>query len=248
MFKIVIIDDEERSRNELSALLQNFPEVQIAGCGDDVESGVKIIDQIHPDIVFLDIQLGPNLGFEILDKITATSFALVVTTAYDYYALHAFKHFATNYLLKPVSLQDLQETLNHIMKQENNARSLKAQVESLKDTLQRSSRKKIEIAHSKGVAYFSTDEIIRFEADGAYTRIILKGNSTFLTSKNLGEIEENVKDHKNLLRVHRSTIININEVVHFTDGKFILMTDGEIINLSRRNKELFRKIIRHVST
>jgi len=244
MIRAVIIDDEEASRVELSALLKSSSIAHIVGHGYDVDSGIEIIEKQHPDIVFLDIHLGARLGFEVLSGLSSSNeFSLIITTAYEGYTMEAFKHFAVNYLLKPVTQSDLIRTLSHIEKKQRSFSELKSKIDSLMSVKAKHAAR-IAIAHTGGLSVFDYKDIIRFEAEGAYTRIVLKKRSSFLASKNLGEIEEEIKDSDMFLRIHRSTIINLNEVERFADARLVLLSNGEIVHLSRRKKSDFLKRVR----
>ena len=169
----------------------------------------------------------------------------MITTAHDGYALKAFNHFAISYLLKPIAVEELIRTVKHIEHREGSVSQLHQQIESLGQALTEiSGPSRITIPHSKGLTSFDIRQIVRFEAEGAYTRIIQKDGTSFLASKNLGEIEEMLAGSRDMVRVHRSAVINLNEIVHVTEARYIMMSDGEIISLSRSRKEAFWKLLK----
>ena len=238
----VIIEDELLGRNALTDLItKHVPDIDIVGYGTDVESGVKIILEKQPQIVFLDIRLGNRSGFDIIRQVPNKSFALVITSAYEEYALDAFKVEALDYLLKPIIKDDLLSTIKRIRERDLSSRNLESQWATISKAIDQPSRDKIAVPASNGLVFIPLDQILRCEADGVYTKIVLKTAVPVLTSRNLGEYEKALTPQMGFVRVHHSMIINIKEVVRYIrgEGGQVVMTDGATVDISKRKKAEF---------
>jgi len=236
----VIIEDEELGRKAFMDLIdQHAPGLKIVGYGDDVESGVNAIIEHKPDIVFLDINLGNQSGFDIIRQLPDRNFSLVVTSAYEEYALEAFELEAIHYLVKPVSKEDLLDTLKRIRSRSGN--TLENSWASISKAIESPSRNKIAVPSANGLVFIPIDQLLRCEAEGAYTKLILKTAMPVLTTRNLGEYEKMLLPDMGFLRVHNSAIINLKEVVRYIrgEGGQAVMTDGVTIDISRRKKNEF---------
>jgi two-component system LytT family response regulator len=193
----------------------------------------------RPDIVFLDINLGSRSGFDIIRQLPDRNFSLVITSAYEDYALEAFELEAIHYLLKPVSKEDLLNTIKRIRSRIGN--TVESNWASISKAIEAPARNKIAVPSAKGLVFISIDQLLRCEAEGAYTKLILKTATPVLTTRNLGEYEKILLPAMSFLRVHNSVIINLKEVVRYIrgEGGQAVMTDGVTIDISRRKKTEF---------
>jgi two-component system LytT family response regulator len=227
--KAIIIDDEKRARVLLKAMLADFcPEVNVMGDFTDLESGVQAIKKNHPDLVFLDIELPESSGLQILDYFSSdeVGFSIIFVTAYNEYAIQAFKLSAIDYLLKPINAEKLKEAIQHYkqLKIKNSK-----QLEILKSNLY-DARKKIVIPSRNDIQYIEPNEILFLKADGSYCQFVLKNGKKIMMSKNLKFVEEMISDFHFLQRVHKSYIVNVNEVKSFLrlENKLILSNNEQI--------------------
>ncbi|MFH2143698.1 MAG: LytTR family DNA-binding domain-containing protein [Bacteroidota bacterium] len=243
MIRSIIIDDEKDARYVLRNMLEkHFKTITIVGEADDVESGLNMINENKPDLVFLDIQMRKGTGFDLLNRIKNIDFEVVFVTAHNQYAIDAFKFSAFGYLLKPIKITDLEEVIERFEKQfeslKNNINQrLKVLVENYGNE---GEIRKLIINTIEGFQVVRLKDIIRLEADRNYTHFFVESGKKITTSKNLGEYEELLNDY-GFFRIHQSTIISLRHVTGFQkgDGGIIRMTDGANLKLSRYRKEDF---------
>ena len=231
--KAIIIDDEQRARVSLSLLLKEYcPEMTILDECQNLAEGIKSIKKHQPNIVFLDIEMPKNSGLEILDYFNdeEINFGIIFTTAYNEYAIQAFKLSAVDYLLKPINPQELVDAVNLFKKKQSHLENLI----SLKKKLDEKSTSKIAIPVSGKVFILDIDEILYIKAEGSYTQVFKKDNTPILVSRNLKSFEDLLQINSQIKRVHKSYIINMDEVVSIskTDGGFVEMSNGVQIPIS----------------
>jgi two-component system LytT family response regulator len=239
MIEAVIIDDEESGRDTLAWLLETYcPQVKIQGMSDGVEVGVTLIEQEKPQLLFLDINLTQGTGFDILKKLKWSDFHVIFVTAYNDYAIEAFEHSASHYLLKPVSPEKLIKAVNRVTQYQDKRfqqRSVETLLENLssKDT----AGKKIMVPTQKGFELIRIVDITRFKGDGNYTKIHQLNGETFLSSKGIREYESMLVMHR-FFRIHKSHLINLNYVKNYIRGRGgqVVMEDGSTLEVSRNKK------------
>lgn len=241
--KCVIIDDEPLARAMLNAILEeNCPDVQVIGQAEDVLSGLKAIQQLQPDLVFLDIEMPGYSGFQLLDFFERIDFQIVFTTAHSEFALRAFQVSAVDYVLKPLQIDAIVRAVEKARllsaKPEQNRASLEALRINLKDN-SRSNRIALPVAG--GLMFVQSEDIVSLEADGAYTKIVLEDGSKLLISKKLKEFEDVLTHNKLFFRTHRSHMINFKFVKQFNrrDGGVIILENDQEILLAKERKEEF---------
>ena len=240
--KCVIIDDEANCREDLKSLIEyKFKgRIAVAGMGGSVNEGVGIINKTMPDVVFLDIRMPVEDGFQLFKKFDSINFDVVFTTSYEEFALQAIKHAAFDYLLKPVDPKELEEFL---IRYEKNARKNSAQ-----------SRMKLLLAHlesggetnilislpvNKEFKVLNANDIIYCQADVNYTVIFTKDGSKVLVTKTLGKVEK-ILAYPFFFRCHKSYLVNLNHIDSYSkiDG-YIRMKNNEVIYLAGRRIEDF---------
>ena len=242
MIKAVIIDDELHCSETLKIeLSMSCPDVDVIGVASSGDEGIELIQNLRPDLVFLDIEMPILNGFDVLKRIDVIDFDLIFVTAFDQYALKAFKYSAIDYLLKPVDTQELEDAIAKIR---NRAQPKlgRDQIDFLLSVLSnRSERyKKIALPVSNRVEFIEVERIIRCEADSNYTKVFLNNGKELLLTKTLKTLEQMLSDHK-FLRVHKSHLINPSHVSSFekTEGGKIYMSDGTDIHVTKFSKKEF---------
>jgi two-component system, LytTR family, response regulator len=239
MPKVIIIDDESRARMLLKVMLSECdPTLEIVADCDDLLSGVKAIQKLKPDLVFLDIEMPNHSGLELMDFFDENeiTFKVIFTTAYSQYAIQAFKFSAIDYLLKPLNMELLKEAVERFhQKHEKDSLNLMA----LKHNLQNKS-KKLALPQANGIRFINSDHIVYARGEGAYTELILQGGEKLLVSRNLKFIETLVEGLDFLFRCHKSYIVNTNFVSSYIkqDGGYLRMTDNSEIGISADKVEL----------
>ncbi len=243
MLKIVIVDDEQDALEALEWKLNRYIEdVDITLCSSPVES-IKIIDELEPDIVFLDIQMPEMDGFTLLENLTNRKFSLIFTTAHDEFALKAIKVSAIDYLLKPVDKDELIEAVDKIVDQRKDS-LLEDKLQALLGNIDQTSSEKINIAADGKVYILDKEDVIMLKSDKSYTTIFLTNEQQIVVSKTLKEVEKKFQ-FSNFFRVHNSYLINLNHVKEYLKGLGgeLIMSNGYTASISRNKKaELFKRL------
>ncbi len=241
MYSTIIIDDEIDARTNIRSFAEKFcPELQFVGEADSVKKGIEIIEELKPQLIFLDIKLGDGTGFNLLERVAYKGFKVIFVTAYDEFAIKAIKVKALDYLLKPLNKTDLVEAVQQAVQSISSAN----EVEMLKATIANFEVKKMGFPTGKGIQLSKITDIVRLEADGNYTRIYLKSNESILVAKTL-KIFEDTLIEASFIRVHQSHLVNVH-VIDFFDTKqniLKLMDSDVLIPVSRRNKSNLVNII-----
>lgn len=237
----IIIDDELKGRIALSQKLHDYcKEVRLTGEAESGEEGIKLIQQLKPDIVFLDIEMPRMNGFEMLLKLPQKNFDLIFTTAYDQYAIKAIKYAAFDYLLKPIDIEELKIAVS---KSNSPNRNTEKRLEVLGQNLYgKAFLNKIAIPSLEGLLFFNTSDIVHLEASRNYTTIYFQNAPKLIATKTLKDFEDMLPTDI-FFRTHHSHLINLNYIKRYIrgDGGQIEMQDGAYIEVSRRKKEDFLK-------
>lgn len=236
-FTAVIIDDEKPGRDHLQALLRRVcPEIEVVGTAENVESGVGIITDTNPDIVFLDINMPGESGFDVLHQLECREFALIFVTAHDEYALQAIKSRTVDYLLKPLDIDDLigaiEKAREYIsIKRRSNEKSFPNKAISIGDHA-------VTIPAASGLKIVRVKDIVYLRARDNYTFIhLLDTPSGMLLSKNLGQMEKELPDSI-FFRSHKSYLINMLCLTEYRREleEGLIMSNGDHVKISRRKK------------
>ena len=239
----VIVDDEQLARELLREYLEPMTEISIIGEAVKGKDAVELIDNLKPDLVFLDVQMPGMTGFDVLDDITHDPY-VIFTTAYDQYAIKAFEKNAVDYLLKPLDEERFRLAIRRAMErmqlEQNNVGEL---LRSIKTESKTSYDSHIFVQKSEKLINLPVEEIMFLEASGDYTILTTK-NDQFVSSSGIGKLEE-ILNPELFIRVHRSTIININYLKeierHFNGGMIVKMQTGKSFPVSRTYAKLIRK-------
>ncbi len=245
MLTTVIIDDEYKGRLALSQKLMDYcPQVKLVGEAENGEEGIAEIEKHNPDLVFLDIEMPRLNGFEMLNKIKNKNFHLIFTTAYDHYAIKAIKYSAFDYLLKPIDIEELKIAVEKL--QESSADNIQQQVDLLQSNINNPkwNLNKFAIPTLEGLCFYNIADLIFLEANSNYTNLYFSDNKKVIASKTLKDFEEMLPEDT-FFRPHHSYIINLNFINKYIkgDGGQIELTNGAVIDVSRRKKEEFLKRI-----
>jgi two-component system LytT family response regulator len=243
--KAVIIDDDSRIVNIISGFIQSdFPDILVVATAGDVERGYRCIMEHHPDLIFLDINLPDGTGFDILKKTKNIDFKIIFITAFEEYAIQAIKFSALDYILKPVSIDELHEAVTKA-RQIINREEEQIKVKTLLDNFEeKKSLKRIVLHTSECLHFIDINNIVRCEADSNYTFFHLVDNKKILVSKTIKEYSELLKD-SGFLRVHQSHLVNIVHIDKFikSEGGYLLMKDKSSVPVSVTNRHQILKIL-----
>ena len=248
MIKTVIIDDEATARETLQLMLAMYaPDISIIGEAEGVKSGIETIHKLKPDLVFLDIQMNDGTGFDLLSNFPNTEFKVIFVTAFEEYALKAFKFSALDYLVKPITPDDL---INASKKIESNfnENGLNTQLKVFEANYNRTDQTfgKIILKTAEAIYVVDINDIIQCESENNYTNFFLANENKLLVSRTLKEYDELLKE-VGFIRVHRSHLINTKHIDHFDkrDGGMVVMKDGSKVPVSFRRKEQLLKRIQN---
>jgi len=237
----VLVDDERNALEMLEWMLQkNCPEVNILAMCDSPLDGLEKIKTLKPDVIFLDIEMPRLNGFDLLEQLGQHASSVIFTTAYNQFAIKAFKVSAVDYLLKPVDPEDLKAAVQKVQSQKTkiNTDQLDLLLSYMKPEKPRS--KRIALTASDHLVFVETDKIIYCESDSNYTIFFLSDGQKIIVSKTLKDVEE-ILDGADFFRIHASYLINMKHVTKFTrgDGGYVVMTNNQHITVSRKKKDDF---------
>jgi two-component system, LytTR family, response regulator len=239
MYRALIIDDIENARLTLASDIKQYcPEIEIIGEARSVKTGIAAILEKKPDVVFLDIELGDGLGFDILEVINNIDFQVIFTTGLDSYGIKAIKFSALDYLLKPVDPDELVKAVSKLeksIKPASNSDSIKLLLENLKDV--KPQHKRIALSNADKVHMVNITDIIRCESQGSYTIFYLANKEQIVVTKNLKEYETLLEEYS-FIRVHHSHLINFAFLKEYVkkDGGYAVMADNSQVPVSFRKK------------
>lgn len=243
--RTVIIDDETQARAALKEEVDLIPEIELIGQADSVKSGIATIEELLPELVLLDIQLGDGMAFDLLEHFNREDkfhFKVIMTTAYSDYAIRAFKFNAVDYLLKPVDLAELSNAIDRVKTQEQ------ATLRNFLYNARTEKEKRIAFRTSEGVRFSAISDIVRLNSEGNYTRILFKDSSRLMISKPLKEYDRLLSEYP-FYRIHASHLINMDYFKTYSpkNGGEVLLKNGDILPVSQRRKAAFLKELEHYS-
>ena len=241
MLNCIIVDDELKSRESLKILIEDFCEgVAVKALSQNVKEAIEAIETHKPDVVFLDIQLQRETGFDLLSQLKNVDFEVIFTTAFSEYAIKAFKYSAIDYLLKPIDIEELKLSLAKVEKRKGQA--IGDRLQQLLQNLRAvtSDNYKLALPTADGLVFVKVSEILYCEASSNYTEIFLSDNRKYVVSRTLKEYEDMLAE-QNFYRIHHSYLINLNEIKKYVrgEGGYVIMNNDKSLDVSKRKKEGF---------
>jgi two-component system LytT family response regulator len=253
MLKAVIVDDEANNVANLQFLLEHdCPGVEVTGTAANAKEARALLSRISPDLLFLDISMPGENGFELLESLPDRKFQVIFVTAHSEFAIQAIKASAVDYLLKPVNIDALNSAVNKVQQRMNNKTSLAQDQYLLNELLQNIKSKeapaKIALPQLGGYIYLDISQIVSLQADSNYTIIHKKDMQKLVVTRTLKDFEE-ILDNNLFLRVHKSYIVNLSCVKEYStsDGGMVKMEDGNVWSVSRRQLDLFLQKMKNFS-
>jgi two-component system LytT family response regulator len=237
--KALIVDDERLARKELMKLLEEHPLIEVVGEAMNAEEAINMVNELNPDLLFLDIQMPGKTGFQLLEELDAVPF-VVFTTAYDEFALKAFEVNALDYLLKPIQAERLSETVSKILDKERS-----------KSSAARNADKKLGLNDQVFVKdgdrcwFVGLNNVRMFESDGNYIKVYFDNNRPMI-HKSLNALDEKL-DERAFFRASRKHIINLSWVEGieqwFNGGLMVKLKGGDKVEVSRRQAAKFKDMM-----
>lgn len=234
--RILIVDDEAPARaTVLEALAACEAAHTVVGEAGGREEAIKLMEKLRPDVVLLDIRLGDGTGFEVLERTKWKGAQVIFITAYDQYAIRAFRCAAVDYLLKPVDAELLGQALRRVRVE---GASTSPAVEALLRNIARPDEERIVVPCAEGIHVLAPKNILRCEADGNYTRLLTVEGERLVTARTLKDYEEMLAPHR-FERVHMSHLVNLLHVRKFLhrDGGTLVLDDGTQVPVSQRKRQ-----------
>lgn len=240
LIKTIIVDDEKPSREALSNYIREYcPGVQIVAECKSAKMAYHAISEYQPQLVFLDIEMPRGSGFDLLKMFDPINFKVIFVTAFSVYAVQAFRFSATDFLLKPVKVSELQEAVNKVREElsvKNSFLNIKALLDNFEG--QYSMANNLVIPDTKGFTVVKTSDIIMCEADGYCTQFYLVEKAKITSSRNLKFYAELLPENL-FVRTHHSYLVNLQHVKGYSHQEEILLTDGIKCALSAGHKHSF---------
>ena len=241
----MIVDDEQASIDLLQWLIGQYcPDVSSIKTARSVQESLPLIHSFQPDLIFLDIQMPHQSGFDLLTTIDNWNFEVVFTTAYNEFAIQAIRFSALDYLLKPVDEAELKKAVERFKAKRIYAPAGQILFRNFIQNISQGNKEKFKLAlaDTSEVKYVQLDEIIRLQAESNYTHIFLKGHKTFVSAKTLKEYDELLQGH-HFLRVHKSHLVNPAHIESYDKTGLLNMSDGSKVEVARRKKEFLQQAL-----
>jgi len=245
ILRAILVDDELSSLQNLQSKLVEFcPDVEVVATAQKPEDAILFIRQHKPDVIFLDIEMPRMNGFRMLDELGELDFEIIFTTAYNHYAVDAIRISAFDYLMKPVAIKELQNALERLAKYRQTHTRDKLDVLRQSLSPNKSQEEKIAIPTNEGLEFIPIKNILHIESSSNYSRIFLTDGKNILVTKLLKDFEDILEPY-NFFRVHNSHLINLAYIKKYIrgEGGQVEMQNGDVIDVARRKKDEFLKLI-----
>jgi len=245
MIKALIVDDEQASIDLLKWLVNEYcPDITTVQWARSVQDAVPLIKSFQPDIVFLDIQMPHQSGFDLLTNIDNWNFEVIFTTAYNEFAIQAIRFSALDYLLKPIDESELKKAIERYKVKRIYAPAGQILFRNFIQNISQGNREKFKLAlaDASEIKYVQIDEIIRLQAESNYTHIFLTGNKVFISAKTLKEYDEMLQGQR-FLRVHKSHLVNPMHIQAYDRQGILQMSDDSKVEVARRKKEFLQQAL-----
>ncbi len=249
--KTIIIDDNQKSRDFLEGLLLKYcPEISLMGKAFDITEGKHLIEQVKPELVFLDVEMPGGTGFELLKQFSSIDFKVIFTTAHEKYALTAIKFSALDYLLKPIDSRELQQAITKVkasIDREFSQLKIQTLLQNI-NTTPAAQEQKIVLKDKYGMQVTLLKDVIRLEAENSYTQFFIKDQKPLIISKPLKDYEK-ILPQEQFFRCHKSHIVNMKYLLRYDkrEDEILMMQDGSKVPVSRRKLDvLLEKMNSHL--
>lgn len=240
-----LIDDEHKALEILRSKLERYcPQLDIIGASQSPEKAIDEIEQLKPDLIFLDISMPEMTGFDLLKAIPNPTFEVIFVTAYDEFAIEAIRHCAIGYIVKPADKDDLIEAVHNAVENINRKESLERNKQLIENLgVQTFQKKKIVIPTQKGLEFIPIPNIIRCEGVDGYTTIYLKGGKKMLSSNSIGHFVK-MLDNSLFYQVHKSHIINLDHIISYLNEGYIQLSEKHTVPVARSKRSDFLETLR----
>lgn len=242
MLKTLIVEDEQHCIDALLEHLQPYKQIKILGIANNLSIAKQKIEQLKPDLLFLDIELPDGVSFELLAQFPTPNFQVIFTTGHNDYAIKAFRHSAVDYLLKPIEKKELDEAVRKVFSNRNDNQRQK--LELMIKSLEKNTFSKLALPGIDSFELVEKKDIMYCEAEGSYTNIYTADTRKIVTTHPLKKLDSLLFE-SHFFRLHKSHVININFIKKIlkSDGGQVLMGNDEIVPIARRRKDEFFELL-----
>lgn len=253
LLKALLVDDEMNNLNSLQFILENDCEgIEVSGTAINAKQAREWLKSNMVDVIFLDINMPGEDGFQFLNSLPNKDFKVIFVTAYNEFALQAIKASAVDYILKPINIEELQSAVEKVKQIASNPIAAQQNLQLLNHLLQTVQKKippqKIALPQLGGINFIEISDIVSLQADSNYTIIHMKDMQKLVITKTLKDFEE-LLDETQFVRIHKSYMVNLKQIVEYStsDGGIVKMTDGNQWSISRRQLDFFLEKMRNAS-
>ncbi|MEO1517346.1 MAG: LytTR family DNA-binding domain-containing protein [Bacteroidota bacterium] len=249
MINAILVDDEFHALKTLKGLLSMYcPDIRVLGEASTIEKATKLLERLEVDVVFLDINIDGRSGFELLDQFPSPNFQILFVTAFNDFAVKAFRYNAIDYILKPIIPDHLQKAVGKLKNWSADFQSMNRKLSRLVEDIKHQKYEFLTLSTSEGIHVLSVDQIIRLESDRSYTTFFQIDGEKVVISKGIKEYED-LLPNPPFFRMHRSHIINILQIkkVMREEGGYVVMSDNAQLPIARRKKEELLQKLKNIS-
>lgn len=244
-YKVLILEDEKHAQETLAGYLKEHADFELVGIANGIGEVQNLVDSLSPDLLFSDVMLPPHTSFDWLQTLSHFPFEIIFTTSFEEFAIKAIRMAAVDYLLKPIDKSEFEKALEKFRQKKklgDNNNNILHLINNLKE---KTSQSRIALPTMTGFLFVAIKDIVRCESDNTYTTFHMSDKRKLIVSKTLKDCEQLLQDFR-FFRVHNSHLINLEYITEYIKGEggLVKMVDGSHVDVSRRRKEEFLKVIR----
>jgi two-component system, LytTR family, response regulator len=244
-YKVLILEDEKHAQETLTGYLKEHADFELVGIADGIGEVQHLVDTLTPDLLFSDVMLPPHTSFDWLQTLSHFPFEIIFTTSFEEYAIKAFRMAAVDYLLKPIDKAEFEKALDKFRQKKKSGDDNNNILHLINNLKEKTNHTRIALPTMTGFLFVAIKDIVRCESDNTYTTFHMSDKRKLIVSKTLKDCEQLLQDYR-FFRVHNSHLINLEYITEYIKGEggLVKMVDGSHVDVSRRRKEEFLKVIR----
>jgi two-component system LytT family response regulator len=244
-YKVLILEDEKHAQETLAGYLKEHADFELVGIANGIGEVQDLVDRLNPDLLFSDVMLPPHTSFDWLQTLSHFPFEIIFTTSFEEFAIKAFRMAAVDYLLKPIDKSEFEKALNKFRQKKKSGEDSDNILHLINNLKEKTSQTRIALPTMTGFLFVAIKDIVRCESDNTYTTFYMSDKRKLVVSKTLKDCEQLLQDYR-FFRVHNSHLINLEFITEYIKGEggLVKMVDGSHVDVSRRRKEEFLKVIR----
>lgn len=244
-YKVLILEDEKHAQETLAGYLKEHADFELVGIANGIGEVQDLVDRLNPDLLFSDVMLPPHTSFDWLQTLSHFPFEIIFTTSFEEFAIKAFRMAAVDYLLKPIDKSEFEKALNKFRQKKKSGEDSDNILHLINNLKEKTNQTRIALPTMTGFLFVAIKDIVRCESDNTYTTFYMADKKKLVVSKTLKDCEQLLLDYR-FFRVHNSHLINLEYITEYIKGEggLVKMADGSHVDVSRRRKDEFLKMIR----